>query len=322
MFAFMNWFASPAKLHKRGIVGMNRRNLEFIGRHNSRSVYPLVDNKLLTKRLVAKAGIPTPALIHDLSHQFEVEAVPVRLAELDKFVIKPAQGSGGRGILVVAGRDGEHFVKSNGERANIIQIKRLLTNIISGLYSLGGRMDSAIVESLVTMHEMFTAISVDGVPDIRVIVFRGYPVMAMLRLGTRASDGKANLHQGAIGVGLDIQTGKSVGAVQRNRTITRHPDNGLPLDDIRIPDWPDLLKLASRCFDVTNLGYLGCDIVIDAEAGPLLLEMNARPGLAIQIANGCGLDNRLRAVRDREAFAPTVAERVAFTLGGLGGALD
>ena len=317
----MRWFATPASLRKQGIVGMNRRNLEFVGRHNSRSAYPLVDNKLLTKRLAAKAGIPTPDLIHDLSHQFEVEAVPTRLNGLDQFVIKPAQGSGGRGILVVAGRDGEHFVKSNGERVSIVQIKRLLTNIISGLYSLGGRTDSAIVESRVRMHEMFAAISVDGVPDIRVIVFRGYPVMGMLRLGTRASDGKANLHQGAIGVGLDIQTGKSLGAVQRNRAIACHPDNGLPLDDISIPGWQNLLRLASRCFDVTNLGYLGCDIVIDANAGPLLLEMNARPGLAIQIANGSGLDQRLRAVLDREAFAPAVEERVAFALEGLGGVL-
>ena len=212
-------------------------------------------------------------------------------------------------------------MKSNGERVNIRQIKRLLTNIISGLYSLGGRADSAIVESLVKMHPMFAPMSVDGVPDIRVIVFRGYPAMAMLRLGTHASDGKANLHQGAIGVGLDIRTGRSVGAVQHDRTITRHPDSGALLDGICIPDWPDLLRLASRCFDVTALGYLGCDIVIDADAGPLLLEMNARPGLAIQIANGSGLESRLQAVLAREAFAPTVDERVAFALDGLGGAL-
>ena len=301
-------------------MGMNRRNLEYVSRYNHRDAYPLVDNKLRTKQLAKKAGIPTPDLIDDLAYQYEVEAVFSRLEGLDQFVIKPAQGSGGRGILVIVGRDGDRYVKSNGERVDIRQIKRLLTNIISGLYSLGGRTDSAIVESLVTAHSMFAAMSVDGVPDIRVIVFQGYPVMAMLRLGTHASDGKANLHQGAIGVGLDIRTGSSIGAVQHDRAITRHPDNQERLDRIQVPDWPALLRLASRCFDVTNLGYLGCDIVIDANAGPLLLEMNARPGLAIQIANGSGLVNRLEAVRAREAFRPTVEERVAFALDGLGGA--
>ena len=317
----MKWIAAPSVLRERGIMGMNRRNLDYVSRHNHRDAYPLVDNKLRTKRLAAKAGIPTPDLILDLAYQYEVEAVSSRLDGLNEFVIKPAQGSGGRGILVIADRDGDRYVKSNGERVNLRQIKRLLTNIISGLYSLGGRTDSAIVESLVRALPTFAAMSVDGVPDIRVIVFRGYPVMAMLRLGTHASDGKANLHQGAIGVGLDIRTGSSVGAVQHDRAITRHPDSGKRLDRIRVPDWPELLRLASRCFDVTNLGYLGCDIVIDANAGPLLLEMNARPGLAIQIANGSGLDSRLQAVLAREAFAPAVEERVAFALGGLGGAV-
>ena len=317
----MNWIAAPSVLRERGILGMNRRNLDYVSRHNHRNAYPLVDNKLRTKQLAARAGIPTPELIHDLAHQYEVEDVASRLDGLNEFVIKPAQGSGGRGILVIVDRDGDRYVKSNGEQVNLRQIKRLLTNIISGLYSLGGRTDSAIIESLVTAHPMFAAMSVDGVPDIRVIVLRGYPVMAMLRLGTHISDGKANLHQGAIGVGLDIRTGSSVGAVQHDRPISRHPDLGERLDQIRVPEWPELLRLASRCFDVTNLGYLGCDIVIDANAGPVLLEMNARPGLAIQIANACGLDSRLHAVLARETFAPSVDERVAFALGGLGGAV-
>ena len=318
----MSWLASPSELRERGVMGLNRRNLDYVSGFNDRRAYPLVDNKLLTKQLAARASIPTPALLHDLSHQYEIEAVHQQLADLPEFVIKPAQGSGGRGILVIVGRDGEYFVKSSGERVDLRHIKRLLTNIISGLHSLGGRTDLAIVESLVNAHPMFESMSAGGVPDIRVIVFQGYPVMAMLRLGTRASDGRANLHQGAVGVGLDIRSGRSVGAVQDDRAVTHHPDSQVPLEGIHIPGWPALLRLVSRCFDVTQLGYLGCDIVIDADAGPLLLEMNARPGLSIQIANGSGLDDRLRAVLVRDSFAPTVDERVAFALDGLGGAVD
>ena len=311
--------ASPWVLRKHGVIGMNRRNFELIGAHNDRKAYPLVDNKLSTKRLAAKAGIPMPKLHGELSRQFEVEKISDRLEGLCEFVIKPAQGSGGRGILVIHGREDDRYIKSNGETVGINEVKRLLTNIISGLYSLGGRPDSAIIESLVIASEMFKEVSVGGVPDIRVIVFRGYPIMAMLRLGTLKSEGKANLHQGGIGVGLDLKTGQSLGAVQYNRPITHHPDSGASLEDIRIPDWDSLLALACRCFDATNLGYLGCDIVMDAEAGPLLLEMNARPGLAIQLANDCGLEPRLQAVRERVAFAPSVDERVAFALDGLGG---
>ena len=44
------------------------------------------------------------------------------------------------------------------------------------------------------------------------------------------------------------------------------------------------------------MGYLGVDIVLDRKQGPMLLEANARPGLAIQIANGQGLIPRFEAV--------------------------
>ncbi len=317
----MNLLALPCTLRKRGVIGMNQRNFELVGACNDRKAYPLVDNKLFTKRLAAKAGIPMPELLGELSRQFEVEKISERIGELDKFVIKPAQGSGGRGILVIHGRKDGHYLKSSGDVVTTAQLKRLLSNIISGLYSLGGRADSAIIESLVVASEMFAQISIGGVPDIRVVVFRGYPIMAMLRLGTLNSEGKANLHQGGIGVGLDLRTGTGLGAVQYNRRITHHPDSGVPLDGIHIPEWKSLLALACRCYDATNLGYLGCDIVIDAEAGPLLLEMNARPGLAIQLANDCGLAPRLHAVRTRVAFAPSVDERVAFALDALGGAV-
>ncbi|MDE0274119.1 MAG: alpha-L-glutamate ligase-like protein [Gammaproteobacteria bacterium] len=313
----MNWLVSPRTLRRQGVMGMNQRNLHFVGRYNPREAYPLVDNKLRTKRLAEKAGIPMPDLLHEVSRQHQIEAIEPNLSQLGEFVIKPAHGSGGKGILVIASRDRGAFVKSSGERVDLNHIKHLLTNIISGLYSLGGRSDDAIIESLVRTHPMFSKLSIDGVPDIRVIVFKGFPVMAMLRLGTHASDGKANLHQGAIGVGIDIQTGEGIGAVQRNRT--KHPDTGEPLQGIAIPNWRDLLTLAARCHDVTGLGYLGCDIVIDAEKGPLLLEMNARPGLGIQIANGNGLGQRLKAIEALELFAPSLEERVDYAMNGLGG---
>ena len=312
----MSWLVSPRTLRRQGVMGMNQRNLHFVSRYNPRQAYPLVDNKLRTKRLAKKAGIPMPDLLHEVSRQHQIEAIEQDLSQLDKFVIKPAHGSGGKGILVIASRDRDAFVKSSGERVDLSHIKHLLTNIISGLYSLGGRSDDAIIESLVRTHPMFSKLSIDGVPDIRVIVFKGFPVMAMLRLGTHASDGKANLHQGAIGVGIDIETGQGTSAVQRNRPLTAHPDTGEPLQGIAIPNWRDLLTLAARCHDVTGLGYLGCDIVIDADKGPLLLEMNARPGLGIQIANGTGLGQRLKAIEALELFAPSLAERVEMAMNG------
>jgi alpha-L-glutamate ligase-like protein len=181
------------------------------------------------------------------------------------------------------------------------EIRRHISNVLSGLFSLGGTPDVAIVEELVRTDPSYRNLSVEGVPDIRVIVYRGFPIMAMMRLSTRESDGKANLHQGAIGLGLTISGGRPINAVQYDKCVQEHPDSGADLMSIQIPDWPDLLELAARSADATGLGYIGADIVIDRHHGPMLLELNARPGLAIQTANSAGLAPRVRAV---DAFRP------------------
>ena len=64
---------------------------------------------------------------------------------------------------------------------------------------------------------------------------------------------------------------------------------------------------------MTPLGYFGADIATDRQRGPLLLELNARPGLAIQIANGQGLLSRLKLIESLpEGAHPTQAEKIAF----------
>jgi D-alanine-D-alanine ligase-like ATP-grasp enzyme len=37
------------------------------------------------------------------------------------------------------------------------------------------------------------------------------------------------------------------------------------------------------------MDYLGVDVVLDAQRGPVILEVNVRPGLAVQLANRMGL---------------------------------
>ena len=308
----MSSWITPKRLSQLGVLGMNRRNVAYIGRYNARERYPLVDDKLKTKLIAHKAGLQVPELLQVVSTQHQVQGVQHELSQLSEFVIKPAQGSGGRGILIIQAQAEGEFIKSNGERIGLPAVKHHLSNIISGLYSLGGRSDVAIVESLVKVSPLFSNVSHEGVPDIRLIVFQGYPVMGMLRLATKASDGKANLHQGAVGVGLDIGTGHSIAAVQDNRVISTHPDTGADLTRLAVPNWQQLLLLAAHCFEVTQLGYLGCDIVLDEHRGPLLLEMNARPGLSIQIANDEGLLARLEHIEALETFARSVEDRVAY----------
>lgn len=309
----MDWI-SPRQLNKLGMLNMNRRNVDYIARYNERTSYPLVDNKLKTKLAVAEYGVKTPELLLVVRHQHEISRFREVAKDLAGFAIKPAKGSGGKGITVITGRDGDSYVKASGARVDSSFLERHLTNILAGLYSLAGTPDVAIVESLIESTPSLARYSFQGVPDIRIVVFRGYPVMAMLRLATKDSDGKANLHQGAVGVGLDIGTGRSLNAVQFNRPARLHPDTGLALGNIEIEAWEEMLEMAARCYEATGLGYMGVDLVVDAHKGPLLLELNARPGLAIQMANGRGLLPRLRIIEELKRPHFTPQERASFAL--------
>lgn len=310
----------PFTLNRQGILGMNRRNVAYISRYNTRGRYPLVDNKLKTKLLAEKFHLSTPRLRAVIRHQYEIAGLDEQIRQLDGFAVKPAKGTGGKGILVIKSHSKGQFVKSSGRAVTMDHIKRHLSNILAGLYSLAGTPDVAIIEDLIRPAALFEKLSFAGVPDIRIIVFQGYPVMAMLRLSTQASDGKANLHQGAVGVGLNIATGKCLHAVQHTLRIKRHPDTQIPLDTIAVPDWHNLLLLAARSYELTGLGYIGADLVVDRDRGPLLLELNARPGLSIQIANGAGLLPRLKLIERLDPdLIPAAPERVDFSMENFGG---
>lgn len=308
----MKW-ATPGQLRRAGIVGMNRRNIDLIARHNPRRLFPVVDNKLLTKQMAAEYDLPVPALIGAIKSQHDLRGLARLLQPHDGFAIKPAKGSGGKGILVVTERQPSKFIKPSGAELRLRDISHHVSNVLSGLYSLGGSPDVALVEELIRPDPVYNNLSIEGVPDIRIIVYRGFPVMAMMRLSTRASDGKANLHQGAVGLGIGIGSGCSIQAVQFDALIQEHPDSGAPLLDVRLPDWDRLLELAARCADATELGYLGTDLVLDVNRGPLVLELNARPGLAIQVANGSGMQPRIGAINalPGRVFRDPPAARVA-----------
>lgn len=293
---WLEQYASPFALDKMGIMGMNRRNISYISRYNPRRLYPLVDDKLETKRIALDAGVTVPDLIGVIEFQHQVSSLLEKIKDWPGFCIKPAKGSGGKGIVVIVNHDGQQFVKPSGKTENINDLERHVSNILAGLFSLGGKPDVALIEALINFDDVFEGFSYEGVPDTRVIVFKGFPVMAMMRLSTEASDGKANLHQGAVGVGLDINTGKAIRAVQFNLPIRYHPDTGRDLLELKVPYWEQLLSLSSSCYEMSGLGYIGTDMVLDKQKGPMLLELNARPGLAIQTANGAGLVPRLRKI--------------------------
>ncbi|WP_460426848.1 alpha-L-glutamate ligase-like protein [Azotobacter armeniacus] len=315
----MNLWKRWKALEAKGIMGINRRNADYVLKYNKRSLYPIVDDKIITKHRAIEAGIHVPELYGIIETEKEIETLDQIIGEHSDFVIKPAQGAGGDGIMVIADRFEGRYKTVSGKIVTHDELEHHISSILTGLYSLGGHRDRALIEYRVKPDPIFKSISYEGVPDIRIIVLMGYPVMAMLRLPTRQSSGKANLHQGAIGVGVDLATGITLRGTWLNNKIAKHPDTTNPVDGVQLPDWGGFMKLAAGCYELCGLGYIGVDMVLDEIKGPLILELNARPGLNIQIANDGGLALRTHAIEARLAelkehdIQETPEERVRFS---------
>ncbi|PIP28013.1 MAG: hypothetical protein COX29_03395 [Candidatus Moranbacteria bacterium CG23_combo_of_CG06-09_8_20_14_all_35_22] len=299
----------------RQILGMNCRNLEYIRPFNRSRAKKLADNKLLSKKILKKNNISVPKLLAKISNLQELESFDWQSLP-ESFALKPNRGFGGEGILVVYGKKkparnpaerdsvaggdkNDAWIKADRTLISIEDLKTHIRNILDGSFSLSGTPDTAFFEERLQLLKLFKPYSYKGIPDIRVIVFNKVPLMAMLRLPTKSSSGKANLQQGAIGVGIDIATGTTTTAVLgKNKMIDYIPGTRLLLSGIKIPYWNDILKLSVRAQEISNLGFLGADIAIDKINGPTIIELNARPGLSIQIANLSGLKRRLEKVKD------------------------
>jgi alpha-L-glutamate ligase-like protein len=285
--------------NSKKLLGMNARNLNYIRPYNLLRAKKLADNKLLSKKLLAKNGITVSSLLFKISNREELENFDWTQLP-NSFALKPNRGFGGEGIVVVYGkRKGyeDTWIKADRSRITTEDLKNHIQNILDGAFSLSNTPDIAFFEERVRLSKTFKPYTFKGIPDIRVIVFNKVPVMAMLRLPTKDSKGKANLQQGAIGVGIDMASGVTTTAIQgKSKLIERIPESRLTTSGLRIPFWKDILLLAVKAQEISKLGFLGVDIAIDKEKGPLILELNARPGLSIQLANLSGLKERLERV--------------------------
>lgn len=289
---YSNW--RKAWRNTKQVLSMNERNLHYVYPHNHRRHFPIADNKLQTKEIVQKLDVPTPQTYFVYSYFYEMRNLKSDLEQHSDFVIKPASGSGGGGIVVISGKQGDNWVSIGGTVYTLEDLRKHISDIVFGVYSFGLH-DQAIIESRVIQHTEVAELSPYGLADVRIILCQHEPVLAMIRLATTGSNGTANLHQGAIGVGVNINSGVTQHATEKRKEITQHPDSGVNLLNRQIPHWDTILETAEKVAKAVPLKYIGVDIAVST-SGPKLLEINARPGIEIQNANQQGMRSILELI--------------------------
>lgn len=301
------------------ILGLNARSY-YSYRYNKKRGKRAAASKLLTKKTLKSTDIPVPHVYFKFRDprdilKFDWTTLP------PSFALKPSKGLGGEGIIIAKKRSksppaggGEGWITTQRKKVTVEDLKLQILDILEGAYSVGNVPDVAFFEEYVGRHKTFRKYAYRGTPDIRVIVFNKVPIMAMLRLPTRQSGGRANLHQGAIGVGVDIATGITTNAILYGKYTRFKPGTKRKLHGIKIPYWRGILETAVRCSQASDLGYVGVDLVLHPEKGPMVLEINSQPGLQIQLANKAGLKKRLERLEDLEVRDAEHGVRIAKSL--------
>ena len=274
-------------------MGINQRNLQLIYPNNPRKFFFMANDKATSKLLCEKHKIPVPETYLIIERAWEIDKKFEEISSLTDFVIKPSNGSGGNGILILRKSGEDQWESPGGKKYTKGMLKMHIASINYGAYS-HDNADKCIIEQRIETHPFFTEIYPNGIPDVRVILLQHEPIMAMLRFPTDASGGKANLHQGAIGTGIDMKDGRITQGYYRHRIIHKHPDSGVRFQGMQIPHWNEILSISISVAMLVPLKYIGVDIIVDKIRGPLIIEINARPGLQIQNANLQGLWSQVR----------------------------
>ena len=290
---FKQFFKSPTEAEVA--LGINERNLRYVYARNDKKAFPLADDKIICKEALEEAGIACAKTYGIIERIGDIPEVWASLQQYERLAIKPAKGSGGGGIMILK-KDAEGRWCQSGRPISDEYIFASLAQLLMGMYSFG-TSDRVLVEQCIIPHSFFHEIYPAGVPDFRVILLDQAPVMGMLRLPTARSNGKANLHQGGLGIGIDMEKGTLEYAYDGYNYHEVHPDSQQTIRGKKIPHWEELLQLSIQTAEAfPELGYLGVDIVLDQELGPLIMEINVRPGLGIQLANRASLKQPLKTI--------------------------
>ena len=195
-----------------------------------------------------------------------------KFANTTRVIYKPLDGNRGRGV----------------EAFNLNQ------DTMREVYDILADYPAGVVEQYVVQHPDMLKLCPSSVNTIRVVTFscNTQPVTAdgkhmdiaytSLRIGGGSSI-VDNFHSGGMVCHIDTQTGRLItdAADMECNVFTHHPATGVKFKDFQIPFYQEALQMVTEAITQNKLeGYLGWDVAI-AEDGPILIEVNDRPGVVL-----------------------------------------
>ena len=198
----------------------------------------------------------------------------MEFGNLDKLMIKPVLGQGGKGI-VLAVRDGREIkVKVDSHEVALSEFKL---------------PERSIMQQVVIQDDTIAGISASSVNTIRVLTLYtnsgdSIVISASMRFGV----GDAfvdNWSSGGVAVGVDHKKGQlmKVAFDKKGKQFTKHPVSGVEFEGFMIPHWDGVLRMAKEMQAACPFfKLLGMDIAVTNEGKPILIEVNPNPDLVFQ----------------------------------------
>lgn len=186
------------------------------------------------------------------------------LKKHQKIVVKPDQGSLGKGLEVV---------KYTGDEA----ARTYFSNFTAER--------PFVCEEFIKQHPALSQLNPASVNTLRIysLLVNGEVEIISAALKTGAGDDNItdNLSLGGIGAQIDIKTGIvcTFGKNFKNETYTHHPTSGASVLGLQIPNWQTVINLIIEAHKrIPQCMLYGWDIAI-TETGADIVEANSKPGI-------------------------------------------
>jgi len=234
-----------------------------------------LDDKFSFYQVFKKAGLPTIPIIAEFENgkinKWAADANG-ELPEADLFA-KPADGIRGMGAKLYKYEKDGHYRMDDG---HLLSQNELLDHL-----SEASRETSHLLQKRFFNHPDLSGLSTRALCTVRIVTCRNpggpsTPLISIFRMptGMNITD---NMRVNALGSPIDEKTGTLGDAMSMDpavEPVSRHPDTGHVITGVKIPFWPEIIKLALSAHDeFPDFSSIGWDVAV-TEDGPLLVEGN------------------------------------------------